>query len=198
MDDGRVDACGEAEEEAAAPARPAAPAQAAAAPAGAPESGAAPDEEARLERCRARLAADPRALRDAVTLARMTEIWCADHHDAALRAPYDGAAARLGAFPPGKLPRLCPECAAHARYGEYRRAVCPKDPKPSCRACDVHCYSAEESEWQRRAMAYAGPRAVFRGLARDALRHLRQEVFVARTQDAAKRERRDRGRGQDY
>lgn len=144
-----------------------------------------------------RVAADPRIARDVVTLARMTEIWCADHHADADRVPYDSPAVRAGAFIGAKPPRLCPDCAAHVRYGEVRRARCVKDPRPSCRSCDVHCYSAEESDWQRAAMAYAGPRAIFRGLLPDALRHLYQDVVLGARQDAARRLRRDKGRGQE-
>lgn len=154
--------------------------------------------ESQLAQYRQRLVENPHIAQDVVTLARMTEIWCADHHNDTDREPYDSVAVRAGVFPARKLPRLCPECAAHARYGEYRRVMCPKDPKPSCRSCDIHCYSAQESDWQRQSMAYAGPRAMFRGLAREAFQHLRQEVFVARTQDANKRARRDAGRGQKY
>ena len=106
----------------------------------------------------------------------MTQIWCADHHDDALRTPYEGLGARAGVYKPGKLPRLCPECAAHLEYGEARRALCPKDPKPSCHACDVHCYKPQERAWQQKAMAYAGPRAMFRGMFVDAMRHLWQEL----------------------
>ncbi len=147
---------------------------------------------------RRRLAEVPHVAQDVVTLARMTEIWCADHHARADRLPYDSEAVRAGAFPAAKVPLLCPDCAAHARYGEYRRVMCPKDPKPSCRTCDVHCYSTEESNWQRQSMAYAGPRAMFRGLFLEALRHLRQDVLVGRRQDAERRARRDESRGQDY
>lgn len=119
---------------------------------------------------------DPVIARDCRTLGGMTQIWCADHHDDALRTPYEGLGARAGVYKPGKLPRLCPECAAHLEYGEARRALCPKDPKPSCHACDVHCYKPQERAWQQKAMAYAGPRAMFRGMFVDAMRHLWQEL----------------------
>ncbi|MEE8715535.1 MAG: nitrous oxide-stimulated promoter family protein [Coriobacteriales bacterium] len=142
--------------------------------------------------------ANPVMARDIVTLARMTEIYCAGHHRKADRVPYDSVAVRAGAFGSAKVPLLCPDCAEHMRYGEQRRALCPKDPKPSCRTCDIHCYSREESEWQRASMAYAGPRAPFHGLLREALSHLYQDRIIGGRQDRAKRERRDRDRGQDY
>ena len=110
--------------------------------------------------------------RDIVTLAGMTEIYCADHHAAADRTPYESEATAVGMYPQHKIPRLCPECAAHLRYGEIRRALCRREPRPACKTCKSHCYTPTESAWQRRAMAYAGPRAMFRGHAIEAIRHL--------------------------
>lgn len=118
--------------------------------------------------------ADKEVARDVATLAGMTEIYCADHHDAALREPFTSEAVSAGVYPARKIPRLCPECAAHLRYGEVRRALCRREPRPACKTCTNHCYAPDESAWQRRAMAYAGPRAMFRGHARDAIRHLIQ------------------------
>ena len=116
--------------------------------------------------------AEKEIARDIVTLAGMTEIFCADHHAAADRTPYESEATAVGMYPQHKIPRLCPECAAHLRYGEVRRALCRREPRPACKTCKSHCYTPTESAWQRRAMAYAGPRAMFRGHAIEAIRHL--------------------------
>ena len=116
--------------------------------------------------------AEKEIARDIVTLAGMTEIYCADHHAAADRTPYESEATAVGMYPQHKIPRLCPECAAHLRYGEIRRALCRREPRPACKTCKRHCYTPTESAWQRRAMAYAGPRAMFRGHAIEAIRHL--------------------------
>ena len=116
--------------------------------------------------------AEKEIARDIVTLAGMTEIYCADHHAAADRTPYESEATAVGMYPQHKIPRLCPECAAHLRYGEIRRALCRREPRPACKTCKSHCYTPIESAWQRRAMAYAGPRAMFRGHAIEAIRHL--------------------------
>ncbi len=118
--------------------------------------------------------ADKEVARDVVTLAGMTEIYCADHHAAADRVPFESEATAVGVYPQRKIPRLCPECAAHLRYGEIRRALCRREPRPACKTCKNHCYAPVESAWQRRAMAYAGPRAMFRGHAIEAIRHLLQ------------------------
>ena len=37
----------------------------------------------------------------------------------------------------------------HVRYGEVRRALCTRSPRPSCKTCANHCYAPEEAAWQR-------------------------------------------------
>ena len=125
------------------------------------------------ERIMERLA-DKQVARDVVTLAGMTEIFCTDHHGAAARVPFESEATAAGIYPARKIPKLCPECAAHLRYGEVRRALCRREPRPACKTCANHCYAPVERAWQKRAMAYAGPRAMFRGHAIEAIRHLAQ------------------------
>ncbi|MDO4590227.1 MAG: nitrous oxide-stimulated promoter family protein [Slackia sp.] len=125
--------------------------------------------DAILERFR-----DKDTARDIVTLAGMAEIYCADHHPREERLPLTSRAVDAGVYPARKVPRLCPECAMHVRYGEVRRALCTRDPRPACKACANHCYAPDEAAWQRVCMAYAGPRAIFRGHAIEALRHLIQ------------------------
>lgn len=74
--------------------------------------------------------AEKEIARDIVTLAGMTEIYCADHHAVADRMPYESEATAVGMYPQHKIPRLCPECAAHLRYGEVRRALCRRRAAP--------------------------------------------------------------------
>lgn len=112
--------------------------------------------------------------RDIVTLGGMTEIYCTDHHNNTQRAPLQSVGVDAGVYPKRKIPHLCPSCAAHQRYGEVRRALCQRDPRPSCKSCSNHCYPPDEQAFQRTAMAYAGPRAMFRGHAIEAIRHLLQ------------------------
>ena len=117
---------------------------------------------------------DKEIARDIVTLAGMAEIYCADHHDDGSREKFRSEATEAGVYPARKIPRLCPDCAMHVRYGEVRRALCTRSPRPSCKTCANHCYAHEEAAWQRACMAYAGPRAMFRGHAIEAVRHLIQ------------------------
>ena len=112
--------------------------------------------------------------RDIVTLAGMAEIYCADHHDDAQRVSFRSEATEAGVYPARNQGRGEVSCARHVRYGEVRRALCTRDPRPSCKTCSNHCYAPDEAAWQRTCMAYAGPRAMFRGHAIDAIRHLIQ------------------------
>lgn len=108
---------------------------------------------------------------DIKTLADLAGIYCRGHHRDRARVPLRSGAALLGVYGI-KHPLLCDECAEHQRYGEQRRAYCPKDEKPFCSNCDIHCYKPDEAEWQRQMMRYSGPRSMFHGHAIDGLRHL--------------------------
>ena len=112
---------------------------------------------------------DPRVAKDTRTLADFVAIYCRGHHASERRAATTDAAV-LGVYG-RRPPALCPECEAHLAYGEKRRAFCPKDPKPFCANCDVHCYKDDEREWQRQMMRFSGPRSMLQGHAIDGMRH---------------------------
>lgn len=113
---------------------------------------------------------DKQVREDTRIVAGMGAIYCAGNHRDRTRVPLASDAASLGVYG-HRVPRLCDECAAHIRYAEKRRAYCPRDPKPFCAHCDTHCYSAQESAWQRQMMRYAGPRSMFRGYAIPGIKH---------------------------
>jgi hypothetical protein len=127
-------------------------------------------EESRLnERFEQRLM-QVQVRRDIKTLGDFTAIYCRGNHADRTRRAFASDAADLGAYG-RKPPVVCDECAEHLRYGEKRRAYCPKDPKPFCAHCDTHCYKADESEWQRQMMRYSGPRSALHGYAIAGIRH---------------------------
>ena len=113
---------------------------------------------------------DVRVRKDTKTLADFIGIYCRANHADRERTPAQTEAASLGVYG-RKAPALCAECAAHLEYGEKRRAFCPKDPKPFCAHCDVHCYRTSEAEWQRQMMRYSGPRSMLHGHAIDGVKH---------------------------
>lgn len=113
---------------------------------------------------------DRKVRKDTKTLADFVAIYCRANHADREREAASTDAARLGVY--GRRPPvLCEECSAHLAYGEKRRAYCPKDPKPFCAHCDVHCYRADEAEWQRQMMRFAGPRSMLHGHAIDGIKH---------------------------
>jgi hypothetical protein len=126
-------------------------------------------EDAMTDRFEQKVSA-PDVRKDIRTLGDFTRIYCNGHHRDRQREPFQSAASELGVY--GRRPLvLCAECAEHLRYAEKRRAYCPKDPKPFCSYCDTHCYKAEESEWQRQMMRYAGPRSALHGYAIAGIKH---------------------------
>ena len=81
--------------------------------------------------------------REKKTIAQMIAIYCRQHHGA-------GSG------------NLCPECAALLDYARARLDRCPKgNAKPSCRKCEIHCYSPANREKIRAVMRYTGPRMLF-------------------------------------
>jgi len=100
-------------------------------------------------------------LKDLQILADFIRLYCHAHHD----RKFDGER---------ELPEvlrgtnhgngtLCPDCAALLEHGIQKRAVCPLEPKPTCRNCRIHCYSAEYRRKIRAIMAYSGRKMILRG-----------------------------------
>lgn len=114
---------------------------------------------------------DEKVAHDMCVLGDFVQIWCDGHHGDRLRRTATTDAASLGVYG-HKTPSLCQECESHLSYAEKRRAYCPKDPKPFCAHCDIHCYKADESEWQRQMMRYSGPKSWRKGHAVDGIKHM--------------------------
>ena len=88
--------------------------------------------------------ASGRLRRERLTMLRMVEIYCADHHVAG-----------------GGM--LCPDCDGFLAYAERRLEKCPYGvDKPTCARCPIHCYKREPREKARAVMRYSGPRMVLR------------------------------------
>ena len=123
------------------------------------------------ERFAQKLDADERIAEDIRTVTAMIEIACKGTHSDRERTPLLSDAAESGVY--ARRPViLCEECAELARYAEARRAFCPKDPKPFCAYCDVHCYRAAERKRIIDVMRYAGRRSLFTRHWLGAIRHV--------------------------
>lgn len=80
--------------------------------------------------------------RERLTISRMVDIYCNDHHDA------DGR---------------CDDCDIFMNYAEVRLDKCPYgEDKPTCSNCPVHCYKPHYREQAKAIMRYAGPRMLLR------------------------------------
>lgn len=94
-------------------------------------------------------------------LARFIQIFCHARHDrkAVGESPLpDFLLARRG----GRS-SICQDCADLLEHGIRKRALCPLDPKPTCRQCHIHCYTPEYRQKIREIMAYSGKRMILRG-----------------------------------
>ena len=81
--------------------------------------------------------------REARTMGRMVQIYCAAHHETA--------------------GDLCEDCTKFLDYAEVRLEKCPYgEDKPTCANCPVHCYKPHFRAQARAIMRFSGPRMLFR------------------------------------
>jgi hypothetical protein len=86
----------------------------------------------------------PRLRREHLTMRRMVEIYCRDHH-------------------PGEAVVPCGHCNEFLDYSGQRLEKCPYgEKKPVCAKCPIHCYKRAQREQAREIMRYAGPRMTYR------------------------------------
>ena len=58
---------------------------------------------------------------------------------------------------------LCQECWGTFNYATHRREVCPLDPKPTCKNCEIHCYLPEQRAKIKEIMRVSGMTLIKRG-----------------------------------
>ncbi|GAB4293327.1 MAG: nitrous oxide-stimulated promoter family protein [Desulfuromonadia bacterium] len=99
-------------------------------------------------------------IKDIRLLFRFTELYCRLKHGGEKMAyPLPDQLSRH--FRKGVL--LCTECTEFMGYALMKRSRCPLDPKPSCKHCHIHCYSAGYRARVREIMAFSGKRFILRG-----------------------------------
>lgn len=87
---------------------------------------------------------DKHLSRELLTISKMVDIYCGDHHDGASGA-------------------LCESCQEFMDYAELRLEKCPYgEDKPTCANCPIHCYKPGRRVQARAIMRYAGPRMLLR------------------------------------
>ncbi|RJQ52763.1 MAG: nitrous oxide-stimulated promoter family protein [Actinobacteria bacterium] len=101
-----------------------------------------------------------KALKDMSVLGRFVALYCADKHAErpATRFAYKGVEDKTW-----HGIELCEDCSRLLTHGTAKRLVCPKEPKPYCKDCDVHCYGPGYREKVREIMRYSGRKMIMRG-----------------------------------
>jgi hypothetical protein len=99
-------------------------------------------------------------LKDIKVLVKFTQVYCHGRHQGN-KTPADIPSPLNKTFRTGV--NLCPDCQAFLIYALQKRAICPLDPKPSCKHCSIHCYSKEHRQKVREVMAYSGRQLILRG-----------------------------------
>ncbi len=102
-----------------------------------------------------------RQLDDLKIMATFIRVYCHARHDRTSLVDAELPEELRPAFRKGLL--LCPDCAALLAHGILKRRKCPLDPKPTCKACHIHCYSKEYRAKIREIMAFSGRKMILRG-----------------------------------
>jgi len=58
---------------------------------------------------------------------------------------------------------LCKECHETLQYSARRRELCPQNPKPTCKNCEIHCYLPEQRARIKEIMRVSGMALIKRG-----------------------------------
>ncbi len=99
-------------------------------------------------------------------LARMVELYCADHHQRQDKGDIGGHGI-LRTIDLGQTD-LCKECAELLTHGLVKRINCPFDSppekvKPQCKHCPEPCYSDGYRDFVKTVMRYSGLKLIKSG-----------------------------------
>jgi hypothetical protein len=93
--------------------------------------------------------------KDSRVLAKFIEVYCRTKHRDADKTVHE--------YDPVTRPALCPDCHELLSYSISRRELCPQDPKPTCKNCEIHCYRPEMRTRIRGVMRHSGMHMILRG-----------------------------------
>jgi hypothetical protein len=100
--------------------------------------------------------------RDTRVLSQFIEVYCEKKHPGLNKVawePPDGYNLSIEK----SHPLLCKGCADLLDYSANRRRLCPLDPKPTCKNCEIHCYAPENRAKIREVMRFSGMQMIKRG-----------------------------------
>ena len=107
-------------------------------------------------------AAEEKIDRDTRILAQFIEVYCEKKHPGLDKAPWEPSDGYIISIEKSS-PLLCPDCADLLDYSATRRRLCPLDPKPTCKNCEIHCYALEDRAKIREVMRFSGMQMIKRG-----------------------------------
>jgi hypothetical protein len=92
---------------------------------------------------------------DVKVLSLFIQVYCEKKHGSAEKFNWEPSEKTqgLGLHSP---PLLCKDCIGLIEYSAKRRRLCPLDPKPTCRNCEIHCYQGEYRYRIREVMRFSG------------------------------------------
>jgi len=88
--------------------------------------------------------------KDSKVLEQFIQIYCENKHIEAIKSEKSGV-------------HLCHECHETLEYSKVRRKLCPLDPKPPCKNCEIHCYRPDQRQKIRDIMRHSGMHLIKRG-----------------------------------
>ena len=91
-----------------------------------------------------------RVEKDTKILEKFIQVYCDTKHKALEKTEENGI-------------NLCEECWDTLNYAVKRREVCPLDPKPTCKNCEIHCYEPNMRQRIREIMRHSGMHMIRRG-----------------------------------
>jgi len=100
-------------------------------------------------------------INDLKILASFVALYCHARHDR--KAVGERAVPEILQQGKSSPKTVCVACAELIEHGMKKRAACPLNPKPTCKSCHIHCYTAEQRQKVREIMAYSGKRMILRG-----------------------------------
>jgi len=92
---------------------------------------------------------------DVKVLSMFIQVYCEKKHGSEVKLNWESSErlAELGLLP---ALHLCIDCTDLMDYSANRRRLCPLDPKPTCRDCEIHCYQGDYRERIREVMRFSG------------------------------------------
>jgi hypothetical protein len=94
--------------------------------------------------------------KDLMILAKFVEVYCKGKHMDKGKKRWKDKEARIQI-------ELCNECMSIMDYSADRLRLCPQNPKPTCKKCEIHCYAPDQRQQIREIMRYSGMELMKRG-----------------------------------